>query len=428
VIDMELMDAKGVRNYLPEEMIFRQDIVDGLRKIFEKYGYSPLETPAIERLDMLTAKFAGGEEILKEIFKMKDQGDRDLGLRYDLTVPMSKVVGMNPNINMPFRRYQIQPVWRDGPIKLGRYREFLQCDVDIVGVKSMIADAEILAIASEVFSSLGFMFVIKINNRKLMNGLLDCAGFGEFKMRAILSIDKLAKIGVKGVREELLECGFDRKEIGKLLRLLKTKGRNEILLKRLRNIMESTEGQMGIAELEDLLRYSKSFGVKNLEVDISLARGLEYYTGPVYEVYSKELSSSLAGGGRYDEMIGGFIGRGDFPATGISFGIEPIIESLRLKKKSGRRKTTTKLYVIPIKTQKESMKITKKLRSLGIPAEMDLLERGISKNLSYANSLGIPYVAFVGKNELKRKKIKLRDMKTGKEKDISIEKLKNFPF
>jgi histidyl-tRNA synthetase len=209
---------------------------------------------------------------------------------------------------------------------------------------------------------------------------------------------------------------------------LKTKGRNEILLKRLRNIMESTEGQMGIAELEDLLRYSKSFGVKNLEVDISLARGLEYYTGPVYEVYSKELSSSLAGGGRYDEMIGGFIGRGDFPATGISFGIEPIIESLRLKKKSGRRKTTTKLYVIPIKTQKESMKITKKLRSLGIPAEMDLLERGISKNLSYANSLGIPYVAFVGKNELKRKKIKLRDMKTGKEKDISIEKLKNFPF
>ncbi|MCK4335717.1 MAG: ATP phosphoribosyltransferase regulatory subunit, partial [Candidatus Aenigmarchaeota archaeon] len=158
----ELMNARGVRDFLPEESITRQKVIDTIRNIFEKYGYSPLETPAIERYDVLSAKFAGGSEIVKEIFKLKDQGGRELALKYDLTVPMCKVVGMNPNIPKPFKRYQIQPVWRDGPVKLGRYREFWQCDVDVVGTKSMLADAEVLAIANEAFSTLGFDFMIKV--------------------------------------------------------------------------------------------------------------------------------------------------------------------------------------------------------------------------------------------------------------------------
>ena len=417
------MDAKGVRNYLPEEMIFRQSVVDRLKSIFEKYGFSPLETPAIERLDLLTAKFAGGEEIMKEIFKMKDQGERDLGLRYDLTVPMSKVVGMNPNMNLPFRRYQIQPVWRDGPIKLGRLREFLQCDVDIVGVKSMIADAEILAVVSEAFSELGFKFTIKLNSRKLMNGMLEYAGFGDYKMRAILTIDKLAKVGIKGVKKELLESGFELGEVDRILKLLGIREKNEKILDILRKKVVSEEGRKGIKELEELLGFARKMGVKNLEIDISLARGLEYYTGPVFEIYSRELSGSLAGGGRYDEMIGGFTGRGEYPATGVSFGIEPIIESLRVRKKEGKQKTTTRVFVIPIKTLNESIRITKKLRGMGIPAEMDLMDRGISKNLSYANSMGIPFVVFVGKKELAKKKVKLRDMITGKEKEIAVEQI-----
>ena len=422
--NFELMNAKGVRDFLPEDKIPRQEIMDRLKTIFERYGFSPLETPAIERLDVLTAKFAGGEEIIKEVFKLRDQGGRDLALRYDLTVPMSKVVGMNPNLNLPFKRYQMQPVWRDGPIKLGRYREFWQCDVDIVGVKSMIADAEILSILDTVFRNFGFDFVIKVNNRKLLNGIMEYAGFGEYSMKAILAIDKLAKIGGKGVRNELAELGFEKDEVKRTMDVIKIKGTNAAILKKLKNLIKSKEGQEGIREMEDILRYCGMMGVENIRFDVSLARGLEYYTGPVYEVYLKrsKVTSSVAGGGRYDKMIGMFLGGGkEYPATGVSFGIEPIYEALKLSKKLERKKTVTQVFVIPINTLEKSLKVASKLRKVGVKTETDLLGRGISKNLSYADSMGIPYVLFVGERELKKKKFKLRNMKSGKEKFLRIE-------
>lgn len=415
----ELMDAKGVRNFLPDDKIPRQEIMDRLRTIFERYGFAPLETPAIERLDVLSAKFAGGEEIMKEIFRFRDQGGRNLGLRYDLTVPMSKVVGMNPNIPRPFKRYQMQTVWRDGPIKLGRYREFWQCDVDIVGVESTIADAEILSVTEDVFRQFGLDFVIKVNSRKLLNGIMEYAGFGEYAMKAILAVDKFGKIGEKGVREELLGLGFEKGEIGKAMKILKMKGSNSGLLKKLKGLIKNAEGKEGIEEMESLLKYCRMMGVKKLEFDISLARGLEYYTGPVFEVFLRKskVASAVAGGGRYDRMIGSFLGeKDDYPATGVSFGIEPIYESLKLSKKIKKRKTLTDVFVIPIKTTEKSLGIVQKLRKTGIRAEIDLLERSISKNLSYANSMSIPYVVFVGERELKKGKLKLRDMKTGKEK------------
>jgi len=414
--NFELMNARGVRDFLPEDSIMRQKLTDIFREIFERYGYSPLETPAIERFDVLSAKFAGGVEVLKEIFRMKDQGGRDLALRYDLTVPMCKVVGMNPTLPKPFKRYQIQQVWRDGPIKLGRYREFTQCDADIVGTKSMIADAEVLAISEEVFRKLGLDVVIRVNNRKLLNGMLDYAGIRENKMDAILSIDKLEKFGMKSVREELETKGFGKKETGKVIKVLKIRGENKGILEKVGKMMKSGEGKEGVKELKELLKYCELMGFK-IQIDISLARGLEYYTGPVYEIFAKKskVTSSLAGGGRYDRMIGMFIGRGEYPATGISFGFEPILEALREKKKE-TKKTVTQVLVIPIQTLEESLRIAKKLRDLGIKTEIDLLGRGISNNLSYANSLGIPYVVFVGRQELAKKKVKLRDMKTGKEK------------
>ncbi len=424
--DVKLMNAKGVRDFLPEEKIPRQRIVETLKGIFETYGYSPLETPAIERLDVLAAKFAGGEEILKEIFKFRDQGDRKLGLRYDLTVPLSKVVGMNPNIPRPFRRYQISNVWRDGPIKLGRYREFLQCDVDIMGVKSMTADAEILSIVDRGFRELNLDFVIRVNNRKLLNGIMDYAGFGEYKMKAILAIDKLAKIGVDGVREELLTIGFERKEIDNVLKILKIKGKNSEVVSQIKKFVKSEEGKEGIREMEELLGYCGKMGIKTIELDVSLARGLEYYTGPVFEVYLKKskINSSLAGGGRYDKMIGMYLGNGEFPATGVSFGIEPIFEALKLEKKIGESKTVSKILVIPIgDTFGKALPIVENIRDQGIPCEIDIMGRGISKNLSYANSLGIPYVILLGEKELKEKKVKLRDMKSGKEDMIAIEKV-----
>jgi len=420
----ELMNARGVRDFLPEEAISRQGITDMMRSVFERYGYSPLETPAIERSDILSAKFAGGAEILKEIFKVEDQGGRELALRYDLTVPLSKVVGMNPNLPKPFKRYQIQPVWRDGPIKLGRYREFMQCDADIVGTKSMMADAEILAIASEVFSRLGFDFAIKVNSRKLINGILDFAGIKENKMDAILSIDKLGKFGSEAVEKELADKGFGKKEIESVMKILALKGKNSEILEKVGKLVKSEEGKEGVRELKELLEYCELMNVQ-IRIDVSLSRGLEYYTGPVYEVYLKDskVTSSVAGGGRYDKMIGMFIGRGEYPATGISFGIEPMFEALK-ERKGARPKTVTQVLVIPIATLKEAIKLVKELRTEGIRAEIDLTGRGISSNLDYANSLGIPYVVFLGKKELEAGKVKLRDMKSGKEKMLEAKEVK----
>lgn len=416
----ELVNARGVRDFLPEESINRQKVIDVFRKIFEKYGYSPLETPAIERYDVLSAKFAGGAEITKEIFKLRDQGGRELGLKYDLTVPMCKVVGMNPNIPKPFKRYQIQTVWRDGPVKLGRYREFLQCDADVVGSKSMLVDAEALSIANEVFKTLGLDIMIKVNNRKLMNGILDYAGIKKNKMDAILSIDKLEKFGIKTVKDELETKGFDKKQIENVLKVLRIKGKNKELLEKIGKMMKSEDGKEGAKELKELLEYCEMMGVE-IQIDISLARGLEYYTGPVYEVYLKKskVTSSVMGGGRFDNIIGMYIGKGEYPATGMSFGFEPILDALKEKKMEGI-KTVTQVLVIPIKTLKESLKIVKTLRKLGVKTEIDLMGRGISNNLSYANSLGIPYVVFAGKKELAKKKVKLRDMKSGKEKMLKI--------
>ncbi len=419
----ELLNARGVRDFLPEEALARQRITDVMRSVFERYGYAPLETPAIERKDVLSAKFAGGAEIMKEIFKVEDQGGRELALRYDLTVPLAKVVGMNPNLPKPFKRYQIQPVWRDGPIKLGRYREFMQADADIVGTKAMLADAEILAIASEVFSKLGLGVVIEVSNRKLMNGMLACAGINENRMEAILAIDKLEKFGADAVRKELADKGFGRKAIDGVMKILTLKGKNSELLAKLEKMITSDEGREGISELRELLEYCGLMGVE-IKIDLSLARGLEYYTGPVFEVYSKDskISSSLAGGGRYDKMIGMFIGRGEYPATGISFGVEPIFEAMRGRKAA--QKTTAKVLVIPIAALKEAIKAAKALRQQGINTEVDVMGRGISANLAYANALGIPYVVFLGKEELKLGKLKLRDMKTGKEKFVETEKIK----
>jgi len=421
---IEVMNAKGVRDFLPVDAILRKEITEKLREVFEKYGFSPLETPAIERIEILSAKFAGGSEILKEMFKVEDQGGRELALRYDLTVPLAKVVAMNPNLPKPFKRYQIQPVWRDGPIKLGRYREFMQCDVDIVGVKSMIADAEILAIAKEVFDALDIDVIIKVNSRKLMEGVLDFVGIKENKMEAILSIDKLNKIGIDGVKRELEEKGFEKTSIEKLMKVLQIKGSNKSVLENLEKMIKSEEGKQGIKELKELCDYCETMDVK-ITIDISLARGLEYYTGPVFEVYAKnsKITSSLAGGGRYDKMIGMFIGKGEYPATGISFGLEPIFEVMKTKKES-LRKTTTEVFVIPIATSKEALKITTMLRKEGVKAEIDLMDRNISANLSYANSLGIPFVLFIGKKELEQGKIKLRNMKTGEEKLLKPEEVK----
>jgi histidyl-tRNA synthetase len=420
--------AKGTRDFPPEEKILRDYVLNTVKKVCESYGFSPIETPILERYETLAAKFAAGEEsdALTEIFVTTDNGNRKLGLRFDMTVPFSRFIAMNPNMKMPFKKYLTGEVFRDGPIKKGRYRSFRQFDPDIVGVKGMIADAEILAVTNAVFSELGFKFVIEINNRKIIEGALEDAGLQKKDWeRVTISIDKLKKIGKSGVVKELSGKGFDKKVISKILDILKHEKTNKLTLTKLKKNIKSKIGREGLDEMEELLGYLDIYKVKTSIFDPSLARGLAYYTGPIYEVLLTDstITSSAAGGGRYDELIGNYLGtKEQIPATGISFGIEVIIEALKEKGKA-TKKTVTQVFVIPIKTMNESLKIVKELRDVGINTDVDLLGRGISKNLAYANSYEIPYVLFIGQKELESGRLTLRDMKSGKEEKLSVKEI-----
>jgi len=416
---MKLMTARGVQDSPPEEKIIKNKVVDTLREVFQLYGFAPLETPIIERYETLTAKFAAGEasDALKETFTLTDQGNRKLGLRFDLTVPLCRFVAMNPTLKMPFKRYEMGVVFRDGPIKAGRVRQFWQCDVDTIGSKSMLADAEILATTETGFNKLKLDTIIKVNNRKLLNGILEQAGI-ENKEDAIIAIDKLAKIGVKGVTDELLEKGFQKKQINVVFALVK----ENITLSELKKKIKTEEGKEGIKELEEVFSYLRMMGIKSAKFDVSLARGLAYYTGTIFEAFMKKgkITSSLAGGGRYDQMIGNFMGGNRIvPAVGIAFGIVPIMETIKEKEELTKR-TPAQVLVIPIKTQKESLAIIQQLRNEKINATYDLNGRGMSKNLQYANALGIPYVVIIGSDELKKNKVLLRDMVTGDQKLLAL--------
>ncbi len=437
---MEIQTAKGVRDIPPYEKALKNKVVQTLTQVFEVYGFLPLETPVLERYETLAAKFAAGEasDALKETFKLSDQGNRDLGLRFDLTVPLARYVAMNPTLKMPFKRYEVGRVFRDGPLKLGRYREFWQCDADIVGSSSMLADAECLAVIEAAFKKLQLDVVVKVNNRKLINGILEEAGIAAVEReKAIIALDKLDKIGVPGVKQGLKERGFSEKQSSRALALISGTKTLPQLKKAL--TLENPEAQQGIAELEELFGYCKIMGIKRAVFDASLARGLAYYTGTVFEAYLKksqrgkeeqkeQVTSSLAAGGRWDGMIGNFMGGNRLvPAVGLSFGLEPIMDTMRLEKKI-KTESIVKAYVLPIGTEKESLGILRQLRDAGIRASISLGKKGVSKNLEYASALCIPYVVIIGEDELKKNKVLLRDMEKGMEQLLpmkdAIKKLK----
>ncbi len=409
---MELGRAKGTEDYPPEKKIIRNEIVEILKRLFERYGFNPLETPILEKYSTLSAKYAGGSEILKETFRLKDQGDRELGLRYDLTIPLARFIAMNPQIGFPFKRYQIEKVFRDGPISRARIREFWQCDVDIVGVKSLIADVEIIQLALDAVKELNLKCKIKINNRKLLTEIIEYSGIKENTDSIILTIDKLYKIGLNDVKKELKQKNLSDEQIKKLISTISVKGTNKQKLEKISKKINKE----GIKELKQVLKYFK----KDVELDPSLARGLSYYTGTIFEIIlvDKSLGCSIGGGGRYDNMIGSFLGKSEIPAVGISFGLEPLTAILETIRKT--TKTVTQVYIIPIKILDKSLKIANKLRNEGINVDIDLMDRSISKNLNYANKLEIPFVIFIGEDELIQNKLKLRNMKTGKEKLLTI--------
>ncbi|GAC1449868.1 MAG: histidine--tRNA ligase [Ktedonobacterales bacterium] len=422
---MELSVPKGMTDSLPEDQILLNRITSILTHVFELYGFEPLDTPAIEMREILASKYAGGEEILKEIYTFTDRGERELALRYDLTVPFARVYGMYKP-PLPFKRYQIGKVWRDGPTGLGRYREFYQCDVDVIGVASMLADAEFAALASEVFRRLEIPVTIKVNNRKLLNGMVLAAGIPEdLAARAILVVDKLEKIGASGVLAELAEKGIDAAAAERLLAAANVQGTNAQVLETLATRSVNQAWEDGVRELGELTRYAEGMGVTDLQVDPSLARGLAYYTGTVYEVVAvgSSITSSITGGGRYDDMVGAFLQDGTtYPAVGISFGLSRIVDVLR--ERESARGSVIQVFVVPFREQvAEAIALTTYLRAAGINADFEKVTRGLKGSLKFVNARRIPYAVIIGADEVAQGRYKLRDMTTGQEELLTREAL-----
>jgi len=421
---------RGTRDFLPEEMIKRDYIINILKKVFESFGFDPFETPAFENFELLATKGGGGDTIKDQIYYFKDKSDRELGLRFDLTVPMARVLANNPQLPKPFKRYCIGRAWRYEEIRKDRFREFWQCDVDTVGSDSMEADAEILAVAVKALENLGFKkFVVNLNNRKILSGLIELIQVPKEKRFDIFrAIDKLDKFGKETVEDELKTLGLTDEQIRKLFRLITLEGKPESVLDSGEKILMQTKiGLEGLRELKEIVNFSRSYDFdKRIVIDFSLARGLDYYTGPIFEVVdtSGKNIGSLAGGGRYDELIELFGGR-PTPATGISLGIERIIEVMNSKEMFDLPKTRVEVFIVNVNDQvkKQAIKIANKLRKNNVPCQVDLMNRSLTKQLEYANSLRIPYTVIVGSKELKKNKVKLRDMKLKKEKEVKIDEI-----
>ncbi len=413
--------ARGVRDTMPEDMIRQQYVISVIQKIYEKYGFDPLDTPAFEEWGLLSAKQGGGEEIKQEIYYFKDKSDRELGLRFDLTVPLARIIAASPDLPKPFKRYQIGKVWRYDKPGANRFREFWQADIDIVGSESMEAEAECLKAICEIFYELGFSdFIIRINNRKTIQAFVEFVGIKNY-VDVFRTIDKLDKIGEDGVKKELEGKGVEKEKIKKILDFIKIRNAKNV----------KTYVSDGVEDLESITEMMGEYS-KNVQVDMSLVRGLEYYTGPVFEIsLGKQIdasgvgsSLSVGGGGRYDNLTEA-IGGKKIPATGISIGVDRVVSAMTEKNMFKFGKTATKIFVINVneKAKKNSILITNQLRELDIPAEFDLMNRSLSKQLDYASSRGIPFVIVVGEKELNSKKAKVRNMKTGEEKDILLDKL-----
>ena len=401
-----------MRDFLPEQAVKKQWIEETCRKVFERYGFGLLETPVVEEFGLLNKKGSGGDAVKDEIYYFKDKSDRELGLRFDLTVPLARVIASNPQLPKPFKRYQIGRVYRYDRPGEKRWREFTQADFDIVGSSGAMADFEIIAVTIEVMKELGFKkgeFKVKINSRPLLEEVALCCNVGKDKIvDCFRCLDKLDKIGEKGVKEELEEKGINTQILGQL----NVKNLEGVKIKNT-TPLEELKGLLKIIEANALSEF--------VEVDLSLARGLEYYTGIVFEVVV-EGCPSVGGGGRYDKLVEAY-GGSPTACVGLSFGIDRLLSILEGKLKIEGK---TRIFVVPVgkEMQLPSLELVQKIRAEGINAVIDLNERGISKNLDYANKLGIPFVAILGENELKEKEFSLKDMKTGKEKKVKFSDLK----
>lgn len=415
---MELKNLKGTEDFLPKEQIIRNKIIDTLKTNFEKYGYMPLETPILNYYDLLVLKYEDGDEILNEIYRLTDQGNRDIGLRYDLTVPFCKVVGMQKELRLPFRRYEIGKVFRNGPVKLGRTREFYQCDVDVVGIDGRLIETEQIIMAIEIFKKLGIDINVLYNNRKLMNGLLIEAGIEKPTFGVIGILDKLDKVGRTEIYKMFEEQNIDKKITDNIFSIF---GKTLDEYNTLYNNTSNALLKEGLEELNEVTNYLKKLDYENnITFDSYLSRGLEIYTGIVFEFRDKlkRINGSLGAGGRYDKIITNFINDGNtYPAVGLSFGLEPIYVIL----KNEENKEMIDYYIIPMDTETECLILAQKLRNKNKKVLIEMNKRKIKKSFDYANKENIPYVIVVGENEVKENKITIKNMKESSQEMIDID-------
>lgn len=442
---------KGTRDFSPMEMVKRNYIFDTIKTVFQKYGYLPIETPAMENLSTLLGKY--GEEGDRLLFKVLNSGDflrkmdntdldegnaaktatkiSEKGLRYDLTVPFARFVVQHRNeINFPFKRYQIQPVWRADRPQRGRYREFYQCDIDVIGSNSLLNETELIRVIDEVFSKLGVNITIKLNNRKILSGIATEINAPDKLTDITTAIDKLDKIGLEKVYEELQSKGIDENSINILKPIITLEGSNSDKLKTLRSIFnENEEGTKGVEEMETVLNHLNQLNIKaNIEIDQALARGLNYYTGAIIEVKANDVNiGSICGGGRYDNLTGIF-GMPDISGVGVSFGADRIYDVLEETDGFPNQAESTSKLMISNFGEKEAMlalKILEEMHRMDIKAELYPDNVKMQKQMKYANQKSIPYVLLIGEEEIKSGFYTLKNMETGAQHNLKLSQVVN---
>lgn len=419
---------KGMRDFLPEDMRRRQFVFSTIETVFQRYGYEACQTPTMEYADILEGKY-GEEERL--IYRFEDQGGRRVALKYDLTVPLARLTAMYQHqLNMPFKRYQIQPVFRSEKPQKGRYREFYQCDVDIIGTTSPLADAELVVIANEALQELGFRtFTIRTNHRQLLRAIALWAGVPEANADAVaVSIDKLDKIGADGVRTEMANRGIAAQSADQILDLIQLQEQPNAMIAVLKDKLAGSElAQSALNDLHDLFQIldASAIAAENYAFDLTLARGLGYYTGPIFEIdVTEPRIGSLGGGGRYDGLIGMFM-KQDIPACGISLGVERLVDVMTELDMfpDDMARTGVLVTVFDDSTMLYALKIANRLREAGINTEVFFKPGKLKKQFSYADKKGIQYSVVAGPDEMAQDQATLKNMKTGDQQQLSLEAL-----
>ena len=424
---IEPRTLKGFRDYLPEEQASRSRMIRQISGVFELFGFEPLETPTLEYEDVLAGKY--GDEGEQLMYRFKDNGDRAVAMRYDLTVPLARVMAQHgANLPKPFKRYQISPVWRAENTQKGRYREFIQCDADIIGAPIGIADAECIAIAESVLLKVGIeKFIIKVNNRKILNAIMRTVGVPEEKIvNAIRAIDKIEKVGAKGVVAELEEkVGLTGNEAEALIRLASTKVPDVGALKTFINhhILKDPQGMEGFAELNSVFSALHEMGVTHAEIDLSLARGLDYYTSTVYEaVLTHDIDAkrygTMVAGGRYDTLLSLFTGKAN-PAVGVSVGLDRLFNAMQeMGILSAERVSQVLILNLEEKLEPVYLKLLRELRAAGIRTEMYYETSDFKKQYAFAESKAIPFALVIGENEAKKEIAAVRNLNTREQIEI----------